>query len=566
MVAYGVTPPSTCYADPLFLPRTAYGDVGGSVIKPWTAVTELLDDNSRAGVQMKTTEELLVGMVVYRLCTLRVLVDLAPHLFRMATELHVQGPLHWITKRSVFRQFCGGETPEECVASMNALARYGIRSILDLSIEADQTSHYDDRKSDAAVDMLKECCYTAAKSQAGNLAAVKITAFGPPDLLLRLNAILSGIDAAFERGNTVDRHGLEQLIDEVVPRPRDAEQHAERQKLIENVLSNREYATRQEVTELLSFHGPHRAVWWSPEADNGVNLAAYDRMVWRLDQVCQTAQEHRVGIMVDAEQSYFQEAIDYIAMNLMAKYNRFCDRPPTVYNTYQMYTKTAQRKLERDVGRAQAEQFRFAAKLVRGAYMVMERKRAAQLGYASPIHDTIHDTHRSFNEGVRFLLASHSSKTPLVFMVATHNRESIVLTVKEMDRHNVTPQEGVVHFGQLYGMQDQISYTLGKNGYSIYKYLPYGKIDEVMPYLLRRAQENSTVASGAQKELSLMWNELKARWTGSSKSNVATLQQVIPAPGSSSPAAAAAAAAAAAGTVAVATSVDNADTTAAKSS
>jgi proline dehydrogenase len=96
-------------------------------------------------------------------------------------------------------------------------------------------------------------------------------------------------------------------------------------------------------------------------------------------------------------------------------------------------------------------------------------------------------------------------------MVASHNRESTILTVEEMERQHVLPRSGVVHFGQLFGMQDQISYTLGKNGYSIYKYLPYGVIDEVIPYLLRRAQENASVLGGVNKERALMWQEVKDR-------------------------------------------------------
>ena len=104
-----------------------------------------------------------------------------------------------------------------------------------------------------------------------------------------------------------------------------------------------------------------------------------------------------------------------------------------------------------------------------------------------------------------------STTAPIVFMVASHNRESTILTVEEMEKHHVLPRSGVVHFGQLFGMQDQISYTLGKNGYSIYKYLPYGMIDEVIPYLLRRAQENSAVLGGVRKERALMWQEVKDR-------------------------------------------------------
>jgi proline dehydrogenase len=148
------------------------------------------------------------------------------------------------------------------------------------------------------------------------------------------------------------------------------------------------------------------------------------------------------------------------------------------------------------------------------------------MNYESPIHDTIEDTHNSFNNGVRFLLSKlhqHQEATghaltattaPIVFMVATHNRDSTILTVEEMERQHVLPRSGVVHFGQLFGMQDQISYTLGKNGYSIYKYLPYGMIHEVIPYLLRRAQENSAVLGGVNKERALMWQELKDRVSG----------------------------------------------------
>lgn len=195
-----------------------------------------------------------------------------------------------------------------------------------------------------------------------------------------------------------------------------------------------------------------------------------------------------------------------------------------------MYTKSSRGRLELDVELANRENFTFAAKLVRGAYMVSERKRAEEMGYVSPIHETLEDTHESYNGGVKFLLnklgqyqeATGESVTsvtsPIVFMVASHNRDSVIRTIEEMDRNNVMARAGVVHFGQLFGMQDQLSYTLGRNGYSIYKYLPYGMIDEVIPYLLRRAQENSSVLGGAAVERQLMWEEFKGRLTG--KANV----------------------------------------------
>ncbi|KAI7854732.1 FAD-linked oxidoreductase-like protein [Circinella umbellata] len=541
-----------CYAEAesklSVLPISAF-----SSSTPSGTIAELTDDESRVAMRAKSNEELLLALLVYGLCSVPILVDMAPHIISIAESLHLQGPLFWIIKRTVFDHFCGGETPDECAHCMERLAQSGINVILDLSVEADlhldakkppKTQGYyphQEHRADVTVEMIKECLRTAAKGREhcgdtfGAFAAVKVTAFAPPELLLRLNQVLVQMDQAFDawqRGDgKIDAEGLEQMVQYVLPPVHSENQEKQRQE----ILSRIDALDRIETAQLFDLQGKNRDVWWSTHEYNRENtpltpeeLEAYDRMVNRLEIVCSMAHDKHVGIMVDAEQSYFQEAIDHVAMNLQEKYNRRDDKEhtPTVYNTYQMYTKAAQKKLERDVERAKRENFGFAAKLVRGAYMVMERKRAAQLGYPSPIQDTLEDTHDSYNNGVRFLLDKlrerqeatgeplSSTSAPVVFMVASHNRESVMLTIKEMEHHNVLPRSGVVHFGQLYGMQDQLSYTLGKNGYSTYKYLPYGKIDEVMPYLLRRAQENSTMLGGVTKECSLIWQELKDRWAG----------------------------------------------------
>lgn len=153
-------------------------------------------------------------------------------------------------------------------------------------------------------------------------------------------------------------------------------------------------------------------------------------------------------------------------------------------------------------------------------------QRALENNYPSPIHDTLEETHASYNNGVVFLLSKlrehqdatgetlSSTTAPIVFMVATHNRQSVILTVEEMDRQGVLPRSGVVHFGQLFSMKDQLSYALARNGYSIYKYLPYGLIQDVIPYLIRRAQENSAVLGDVGHERELMFQEIKDRITG----------------------------------------------------
>jgi proline dehydrogenase len=165
--------------------------------------------------------------------------------------------------------------------------------------------------------------------------------------------------------------------------------------------------------------------------------------------------------MIDAEQSYFQPAIDYVAMRFSKDYNKFNKNGPIIYNTYQMYLKVSTERLIQNYNLSRREQFVFAAKLVRGAYLVSERKRAENLGYPSPIHDTLEDTHASYDHAVEFLLNKLSeyqersniqldiSNSPMTFMVASHNKQSIIKAYKQMKNHKISPKSGLVLFGQL---------------------------------------------------------------------------------------------------------------------
>lgn len=332
------------------------------------AVAELLDDDGLVAMQAKTTSELKLAIVVYGLCMAPGLVDLAPYVIKLSEKLHLQAPVYWIMKRTVFRQFCGGETPEECVASMQRLAQSGINCILDLSIEADMDSNADKRngsgstldiqeqRADMVASMIQECLQTASKSRefctTGAFAAIKVTAFAPPELLLRLNQILTRLDQAFDAwqlGNdTIDIQGLKQIIQHVLPPPKSAQQQSERERVLESIQGTT--LDRIQVAKLFDLQGAQRNIWWGTSAAAANNqqlqqqdslfltpqeLAAYDRMVDRLEKICEFAHEHHVGVMVDAEQSYFQEAIDHVAMNLQEKFNRCEDKEhsPTVYNT-----------------------------------------------------------------------------------------------------------------------------------------------------------------------------------------------------------------------------------------
>jgi len=194
-----------------------------------------------------------------------------------------------------------------------------------------------------------------------------------------------------------------------------------------------------------------------------------------------------------------------VALHLQEHYNHTPHADgPLIYNTYQMYLKDALGRLQQDYTRAQRNGYILAAKLVRGAYMVSERKRATELGLEDPICDGIEATHTSYNAGVDFMLGEMTRKqkliaedktqdasslslknSPVVLFVASHNKDSVMRTCDRLQNLGLSPQSGLVMFGQLMGMCDQISYTLGQHGYGIYKYVPYGPIHHVIPYLIR---------------------------------------------------------------------------------
>ena len=160
------------------------------------------------------------------------------------------------------------------------------------------------------------------------------------------------------------------------------------------------------------------------------------------------------------------------------------------------------------MARARKHGYRFAFKAVRGAYMVQEEKRAAERGYPNPIHDDIMATHENYDRVVREALENHDMTS---LMIASHNVDSIRKAAEEMARLGIDSKEGEVFFGQLLGMCDQVTLGLGRRGYRVYKYLPYGPIDEVVPYLIRRAEENSDVMGSVSRDKAVLYAELRRR-------------------------------------------------------
>jgi proline dehydrogenase len=233
--------------------------------------------------------------------------------------------------------------------------------------------------------------------------------------------------------------------------------------------------------------------------------SAYERSVARIEAICQHAYEKDISLFVDAEESWIQKPLDELTLGLMRKFNR---EKPIVYNTIQLYLKSRLGYLKEAQSIAKNEGFVYAAKLVRGAYMDKEAKRAKQLKYPNPIQDSKTATDQDYNEAVKFAF-EHLESTAIC--VATHNEESNQLAIALMQKNEIAPNHPHVHFSQLLGMSDNITFNLAAAGYNASKYMPYGPVKEVIPYLIRRAQENTSVAGQMGRELQLLQEEVKRR-------------------------------------------------------
>lgn len=242
----------------------------------------------------------------------------------------------------------------------------------------------------------------------------------------------------------------------------------------------------------------------------GKKLSTDEQLEWeaiknRYNSVCKMAAEYNVPLLIDAEESWMQAAADELAESMMRKYNK---ETTIVFNTLQLYRHDRFEYLRELHQRANIGGFKIGMKLVRGAYLEKERERASKLEYPDPICTHKNQTDTLFNEVLSYM--SENLRTMSIFL-GTHNEESTYLLLHLMQKHNVAKNDNRIWFGQLFGMSDHISYNLANLGYNVAKYLPYGPVKDVMPYLLRRAQENTSVAGQTSRELFLIKKELQRR-------------------------------------------------------
>src|SRR5210317_180716 len=233
----------------------------------------------------------------------------------------------------------------------------------------------------------------------------------------------------------------------------------------------------------------------------------FERILNRFDTICNMAQKKGVKVLVDAEESWIQDSIDEIVLRMMIKYNK---QETIVFNTSQMYRHDRLEHLEKLKNTAKKEGFLIGIKLVRGAYIEKENKRAFKNNYLSPICSSKELTDLNFNKGASFILLNLN-----IFSLfsGTHNEESIYKIIDLMKSHKIDNGNQKIWFGQLYGMSDNISFNLANEGFNAIKYLPFGPIKEVIPYLIRRAEENTSVKGQTSRELELIKTELKRRKT-----------------------------------------------------
>lgn len=497
----------------------------------------------------KSTYQLIRAIAVFKACHFPLLVKHAEGLIGMSEKVLGSTITNTLVKHSFFGHFCAGEDSADMKPVIDKLEQNNISPILDYAaesedsqddgvVEADigiftqppfnQPARVYDYKSececDRHVEIFKSCIRSVQDvSPTHGFAALKVTALGNPKLLERMSTMIVEVKNLFSK---FDKKGSGMISHDEFVRCYEKYFHTDDEKLaeiiqllecnssglIDYIAFSQMFTPYALPTFTLKCKDVGPLALATPSDDEVVLMK---KMSERLHTLAEEAVHCGTKLLVDAEHQKYQPAIDNLVLELQQKYNaKDRTQRPFIFNTFQCYLKDTPERLMTDLRRSELQSFHFAAKLVRGAYMVHERSRAREMKYPSPIHDTAEDTHRCYDESIELLLRHRLRNGPgLEVMIATHNRESIEKAVDLIRRVGIDPSDESIHFAQLYGMSDNLTFTLGKHGYNAFKYLPYGEVQEVVPYLLRRAQENGDVLGNAGKELGLLQEELRKRFS-----------------------------------------------------
>ncbi|XP_070780454.1 proline dehydrogenase 1, mitochondrial [Enoplosus armatus] len=534
-------------------------------------------DNTQEAYKSKGNIELLRSLLVFKLCTIDVLVEKNKELMDLTKKLFGQWMFEKMMKMTFYGQFVAGEDHNSIKPLIQKNQAFGVGAVLDYSVEEDLTQeeaekkemdscvseaekerpgadhrekkykahrqfgdrrggvisartyfYADESKCDNQMETFINCIKASGGASADGFSAIKMTALGRPQFLLQFSEVLVKWRQFFNF--LAAQQGKSDMM--VLDQKLELEQLKE--SLTKMGVGAKDDIEKWFTGEQLGFSGAMDLLDWNSLIDDTTKISnllmvpnietgqlepllnkftaeeerQMKRMLQRVDVLAKHAMDNGVRLMVDAEQTYFQPAISRLTLEMQRKFNR---NKPIIFNTYQCYLKEAYDNVTVDVELSRREGWYFGAKLVRGAYMYQERDRAKEIGYEDPINPDYEATNRMYHKCLEYLLEeiNHSRKPNI--MVATHNEDTVKFTLEKMNDMGLSPTENKVYFGQLLGMCDQISFPLGQAGFPVYKYVPYGPVNEVIPYLSRRAQENRGFMKGSQRERSLLWKELKRR-------------------------------------------------------
>jgi proline dehydrogenase len=381
-------------------------------------------DNTEIAFKSKSNNELTQSYLLFKAIGYNWLVRLGPPMVNGAFNIGL--PIKGLIKSTVFKQFCGGESMDDCNKTIDQLYSYGVGTILDYSVEGEEK---EDSFNSTATETL-ETITKAKDNQKIPFCVFKVTGLARFDLLAKVSA--------------------------------------------------KEKLTSTEESE-------------------------WGRVKNRIHNICKTAYDNNVRIFIDAEESWIQPAIDDLAHDMMREFN---SQKCIVYNTIQLYRHDRLAFLKTSFDDAIKHNYYLGLKLVRGAYMEKERERALKMGYLSPIQPDKGSSDKDYNEALRFCI-EHIDKINVC--AGSHNEQSSMLLTELMAQKGLANNDQRIYFSQLYGMSDHISFNLSSAGYNVAKYLPYGPVKAVMPYLFRRAAENTSVKGQAGRELTLISSEVARR-------------------------------------------------------
>ncbi|XP_068439305.1 hydroxyproline dehydrogenase [Clinocottus analis] len=407
--------------------------------------------------RVKSLRELLRALGIFHLCSFPVLVNNSGKLLSVARSLLGRRGFSFLLRPTVYAQFVAGENEKEISQSMEKMSSLGLRPMLAVPIEEDLGESAGENRYDDNMEAMLECVRISHSNAWSKdpMMQLKITALLSPELCVKLTTLIT-------------RH------------PYDL-----------NLL------VRAMDGEPIEFPGLNES-----------EVAHFLCGLQRLNTIAE-ASVNKVRVLVDAEYTYMNPALSLVTMAMMKKFNK---DGAWIWNTYQCYLKESRSLLLEALRLSKDEGFCLGVKLVRGAYMDKERKLAEKEGRLDPVHQSWEDTNDSYNGSLDVMLEAILQKPERYrIIVATHNEESVRRAAKRMEELGMDNDGGSVCFGQLLGMCDHVSLTLAKEGYAVYKSVPYGSVDDTLPYLVRRAQENRIVLQGIRKERDLLRQELYRR-------------------------------------------------------